>query len=129
MPCGEHADFGSVTLLLQDHVGGLEVKTVDGAFVPAPPLEDAVLVNVGLILEHWTDGRLRATRHRIVAPNLREERMSLAFFAIPDVEEEVTPLRELKGKEAEGEERDEAEEEEEPVTTREFCLRLLSEIV
>ncbi|CAH1784298.1 unnamed protein product, partial [Owenia fusiformis] len=42
--CGKHTDFGSFSLLFQDDVGGLEVKTVDGEFVAATPLPGAILV-------------------------------------------------------------------------------------
>ncbi|KAA0191604.1 hypothetical protein HAZT_HAZT011753 [Hyalella azteca] len=43
MGCGAHTDYGTITLLLQDGLGGLEVKTRSGAWVPVPPLEGAVL--------------------------------------------------------------------------------------
>jgi len=42
--CGEHADYGTITLLLQDDVGGLEVKAVDDGWIGAQPVAGAVLV-------------------------------------------------------------------------------------
>ncbi|XP_076350214.1 uncharacterized protein LOC143246835 [Tachypleus tridentatus] len=44
---GEHSDFGTVTFLFQDNVGGLEVKTKSREWISATPLEGAILVNVG----------------------------------------------------------------------------------
>ena len=42
--CGEHADFGTLTYLLQDEMGGLEVKGVDNIWIQAAPVKDAILV-------------------------------------------------------------------------------------
>lgn len=80
---GEHTDYGTLTLLFQHRVGGLEVQTVRGGkYVPAPPIPDTVLVNIGDLMERWTDGRLRATYHRVITP-LKKERQSIAFFLHP----------------------------------------------
>ncbi|XP_076343476.1 uncharacterized protein LOC143243710 [Tachypleus tridentatus] len=54
--CGEHFVFGTVTFLFQDNVGGLEVKTKSGEWIPATPLGGAILVNVGEFLEMWSEG-------------------------------------------------------------------------
>jgi len=54
-------------------------------------MEGTVLVNIGLLLETWTNGRLRATRHRVVRPT-PEERMSLVLFVHPDENVVVKPL-------------------------------------
>ncbi|XP_013793110.1 probable iron/ascorbate oxidoreductase DDB_G0283291, partial [Limulus polyphemus] len=94
--CSEHSDFGTVTFLFQDSVGGLEVKTKSGEWIPATPLEGAILVNVGDLLAIWSDGLYPATPHRILVP--REEtkkrcsRSSLAYFVLPDDIVMVEPL-------------------------------------
>ncbi|CAK8684557.1 uncharacterized protein LOC143458417 [Clavelina lepadiformis] len=86
--CGEHTDYGTITLLFQDKAGGLQVKNSDGDYVDALPLEDTVLINVGDMLEYQTCGQLRSTMHRVVIPisdvNLRSLRRSLVYFIYAD---------------------------------------------
>lgn len=77
---GAHKDSGLLTLLLQDRQEGLEVETSDGAWISAPPRPDTFVVNIGELLELATDGFLRATVHRVVAPPPGVERLSVAFF-------------------------------------------------
>ena len=69
---------------------------MEGKFIEAEPIEGTILVNIGLLLENWTNGRLRATRHRIVRP-LKEARMSIVLFACTDDDVIVEPLKELTG--------------------------------
>lgn len=94
--CGAHSDYGSITLLFQDYVGGLEVLDREGSWVPATPVKDAVLVNTGDLLQMWTNDRILATKHRVLVPadtNLwKSERRSLAFFVHPDDDCLVKPL-------------------------------------
>ncbi|XP_002740773.3 uncharacterized protein LOC100371184, partial [Saccoglossus kowalevskii] len=59
--CGEHSDYGSVTLLFQDDVGGLQIKNIDGTFVDAKPLEGSILVNIGDLMQRWTSDKLVST--------------------------------------------------------------------
>lgn len=59
--CGEHTDWGSITLLFQDNVGGLEVQRRDGSWMEATPIPDTVLVNAGQFLERWSAGGIKAT--------------------------------------------------------------------
>ena len=44
--CGEHSDYGSLTFLFQDDLGGLEVRDKRGAWVRAKPVKDSMLVNM-----------------------------------------------------------------------------------
>jgi len=86
--CGEHSDYGTITLLFQDSLGGLEVKDVTGTWVSANPIPGTILVNVGDLLEAMTAGKYPATRHRVVVPEqefMRKTlRQSIAFFVHPD---------------------------------------------
>ncbi|CAC5373783.1 unnamed protein product [Mytilus coruscus] len=86
--CGEHTDYGPLTLLFQDDVGGLEVRNRDGQFVPATPIPGTILVNIGDILQRWTADKLMATKHRILMPSANMERgqtrQSIAFFTFSD---------------------------------------------
>lgn len=86
--CGEHSDYGSITLLFQDDVGGLEVLPVNGEYTPAKPIAGTVLVNIGDLMQRWTADKLISTKHRVLIPkeDLKQRivRRSLAFFVHPD---------------------------------------------
>ncbi|MGB3613194.1 MAG: 2OG-Fe(II) oxygenase family protein [Elainellaceae cyanobacterium] len=92
---GDHADFGSLTLLFQDKNGGLEIRTADGRWIMAPPMPDAVLINVGDLMQRWTNNQLRSTRHRVTLPQngkVNQPRYSVAFFCDPDLDAMVECL-------------------------------------
>lgn len=65
-----HSDFGSLTLLFQDGVGGLEVEEQngEGVFRAVRPREGTVLVNVGDLLQRWSNERWRSCVHRVGIP-------------------------------------------------------------
>lgn len=63
--CGEHSDYGILTLLFQDDVGGLQVKTVDNEWVSATPIPGSILINTGDLLEFWSNGHFPATVRKI----------------------------------------------------------------
>ncbi|KAJ6638092.1 2-oxoglutarate-Fe(II) type oxidoreductase ppzD [Pseudolycoriella hygida] len=94
--CQEHADYGLVTLLFQDD-GGLEVKNINGNWIPVHPIQDSIVVNTGELLEYWTGRYYPATRHRVVVPKdeIKKKccRQSLVYFIQPDDEVNVVPLR------------------------------------
>lgn len=89
---GAHKDYGFLTLLLQDSVGGLQVQREDGLFHEVPPLPGAFVVNLGELLEVATDGYLKATNHRVVSPPGARERFSVPFFYNPRLDGRVTAL-------------------------------------
>ena len=65
---GAHKDSGVLTLLwVEPGKGGLQVER-DGAWVDAPPVAGAFVVNIGELLEYATQGYLMATNHRVVSP-------------------------------------------------------------
>jgi len=86
----EHADSGFVTLLAQDGVEGLQARTLAGEWIDVPPANGTLAVNFGQLLERWTGGRVRATRHRVIAP--KTPRFSIPFFHEPRVDAEIAPL-------------------------------------
>jgi isopenicillin N synthase-like dioxygenase len=91
---GPHKDSGFLSFILQDGVGGLEVEAENGAWIEATPCEGAFVVNVGELLELASNGYLRATVHRVVAPPPGRERLSAAFF-LGASHEATTPLLDL----------------------------------
>lgn len=92
MGAGAHTDYGMLTLLLQDDVGGLQVQSADGAWHPAPPRDDAIVINCGDMLERWSNGRYRSTPHRVLPVAGSRERYSVALFLDPD---SATPIEAL----------------------------------
>ncbi|KAK6387737.1 hypothetical protein LTS17_001006 [Exophiala oligosperma] len=100
-----HTDFGLCTLLFQDGTGGLEIDPGhDDKFVAAPPIEGTVLVNIADLLQRYTNGRVRSTRHRVVKPaddkfagDLLPSRYSIPFFVHPDPETTIDPITLTEG--------------------------------
>ena len=85
-----HTDYGCLTLLWQDSVGGLEVQTRQGEWVTAHPLEDTLVVNVGDLLSRWTNNAFQSTLHRVI--NRKSiERYSMVIAWDPNFETRVDP--------------------------------------
>ena len=87
---GAHTDYGLLTLLQQDSVGGLQILNRDG-WLDVPPLADSLVCNVGDMLERLTNGRYLSALHR--AKNLTQrERLSLVLFLDPAFDAQLEPL-------------------------------------
>ncbi len=76
---GAHKDSGILSAVFQGDRGGLQVQT-DHGWIDADPLPGSFVVNIGEALELASDGYLRATVHRVVAPPAGSDRLSVAFF-------------------------------------------------
>ncbi|KAL4222165.1 hypothetical protein ACF0H5_018205 [Mactra antiquata] len=87
---GEHSDYGTITMLFQDEIGGLEVEEKGTGFVPATPIPGTVILNIGDLMQRWTSDFLVATKHRVCIPEVefkrKSSRQSVAFFVHPDDE-------------------------------------------
>ena len=77
---GAHTDYGTVTILRQDAVGGLEVLGPGGAWAGVEPVPGAFVINIGDLMARWTNDRWRSTLHRVVDPPDPARRQSMAYF-------------------------------------------------
>ena len=91
-----HTDFGVLTVLCQDSVGGLQVEDINGKWFHAPPIEDTIIVNVADLLSRWTGGEYKSTPHRVVNKS-GKERFSIVLAFDPDTETIIDP-KEILGK-------------------------------
>ncbi|KAL4882709.1 hypothetical protein BJY04DRAFT_38797 [Aspergillus karnatakaensis] len=123
MRISSHTDFGTITLLFQDDVGGLEIESQDkpGVYIPvlpSPPSSPSassasspsslgigkeLILNVGDCLQRWTNDRLRSANHRVTLPLTLHgatvpARYSVAYFGKPNREISVAAIPELLGK-------------------------------
>lgn len=92
-----HTDYGFITLLAQDKLGGLEVRSRDNTWRPAPPLPGTFILNVADMLERWSDGRWPSTPHR-VRNMAGVERFSVPYFFDPHIDVTVTRLPGLEAR-------------------------------
>jgi isopenicillin N synthase-like dioxygenase len=91
MGAGIHTDYGNVTLLATDAVGGLMVQTRSGQWLDAPVVPGAFVCNIGDCLMRWTNDVYVSTPHKVVSPHNRD-RYSVAFFLDPDPDAVVACL-------------------------------------
>lgn len=87
----EHTDYGTITILWQDNVGGLEVKNRAGEWIDAPCIEDTFVINIGDMLARWSNDLFVSTPHRVVNAS-GSERYSIPVFYDPDYETVVECL-------------------------------------
>ncbi|KZT12727.1 Clavaminate synthase-like protein [Laetiporus sulphureus 93-53] len=91
---GAHSDYGTLTLLFQDSVGGLQVLNPHTKeYQSATPMPGTIVINAGDLLARWSNDVLRSTLHRVVAPpakaisateSITPGRQSIAFFSNPN---------------------------------------------
>ena len=89
-----HTDYGCLTLLATDGSPGLEVRKRGGGWIPisAPPGD--FIINFGEMMEIWTDGKVRATPHRVIGG--KAERISVPLFFNPSADTNVAPIGSIK---------------------------------
>ena len=114
---GAHKDFGFLSLLLQNELGGLEVQRAsDGVWIAvschdiagiwvaffsrcqrhrcrqAPPIPGTLVVNLGEMAELVSGGALVASTHRVLPPSGSAPRISIPVFFNPSLSAVVTPV-------------------------------------
>jgi isopenicillin N synthase-like dioxygenase len=91
---GEHTDYGLLTMLWQDDVGGLQVRTGSGddGWIDAPPIPGTLVCNIGDMLDRMTGGRYRSVPHRVAINTSGRDRLSIPLFFDPDFDARVQPV-------------------------------------
>jgi isopenicillin N synthase-like dioxygenase len=77
---GAHSDYGTLTILWTDGEPGLQVMTAHGEWIDVEPVEGGLIVNLGDLMQRWTNDRWRSTMHRVVVPKAPGPRLSIPFF-------------------------------------------------
>ncbi|XP_012673136.2 2-oxoglutarate-dependent dioxygenase htyE [Clupea harengus] len=90
--CGEHSDYGSITLVFQSPEGGLQVLSRSGQYISAPFIPGTVLLNIADLMQRWTSDVFTSAIHRVLLPPPGDSstRQSLAYFVQPDDEALIT---------------------------------------
>ncbi|KAG7013737.1 Gibberellin 20-oxidase-like protein, partial [Cucurbita argyrosperma subsp. argyrosperma] len=104
---GMHTDMSCVTIVYQDQTGGLQVKSSAGDWVDIAPCDEsesesesdseALVVNIGDLLQAWSNDRLRSSEHRVVLRRPAINRFSIAFFWGFEDEKVVSAPEEVVG--------------------------------
>lgn len=94
--CGEHCDYGMITLLAVDGVSGLQVRMRSGRLVDVEVGPDQLVVNLGDLLARWTGGRWVSTPHRVESP-IGRDRYSIPLFVNPAFDTIIEPVGAVAG--------------------------------
>ncbi|OVA04861.1 Oxoglutarate/iron-dependent dioxygenase [Macleaya cordata] len=93
-----HSDMGTLTVLLQDGIGGLHVKInedeqeeSDGEWIEIPPIPSALVINVGDSLQILSNGRYKSAEHRVRTTST-QSRVSIPLFVAPRPGDKIGPL-------------------------------------
>ncbi|MER8684614.1 MULTISPECIES: 2-oxoglutarate and iron-dependent oxygenase domain-containing protein [unclassified Mesorhizobium] len=88
---GAHTDYGNLTILAQDDVGGLQVMNRDGDWIEGVPIHGTFVINIGDLIQRLTNDVYLANMHRVVNISGRE-RYSIPFFIDADFKAIIEPL-------------------------------------
>ncbi|CAN7119113.1 unnamed protein product [Brassica rapa subsp. narinosa] len=93
---GMHTDMSCITIVYQDSVGGLQMRSKEGKWIDINPGDDLLVVNIGDLMQAWSNGRLRSSEHRVVLRKL-VNRVSLGFFLCFEDEKVILAPQEILG--------------------------------
>ncbi|NQZ31133.1 MAG: 2OG-Fe(II) oxygenase [Oceanospirillaceae bacterium] len=88
---GAHTDYGCITILHQDDIGGLQVQDKQGQWLDATPIAGSFVINIGDMMSRWSNDRYTSTPHRVINPS-GSERYSMPFFVEPNFETKIAAL-------------------------------------
>ncbi|KAG4189433.1 hypothetical protein ERO13_A08G222500v2 [Gossypium hirsutum] len=92
---GRHSDVSTLTILLQDEIGGLFVRENNcDNWIHVPPIKGSLVINVGDALQIMSNGKYKSVEHRVVA-NGYNNRISVPIFVNPRPSDMIGPLPEL----------------------------------
>ncbi|XP_059644937.1 feruloyl CoA ortho-hydroxylase F6H1-3-like [Cornus florida] len=93
---GRHSDVSTLTVLLQDNIGGLYVRKMDGdvSWIHVPPVNGSLVINIGDALQIMSNGRYKSIEHRVIA-NGSNTRISIPIFVNPRPGDVIGPLPEV----------------------------------
>jgi isopenicillin N synthase-like dioxygenase len=77
---GAHTDYGTLTVLWTDGESGLQVETAMGEWLDVAHVDGGLVVNIGDLMQRWTNDRWRSTMHRVAVPAVSRRRLSIPFF-------------------------------------------------
>jgi isopenicillin N synthase-like dioxygenase len=89
---GAHTDWGGVTILAQDDVGGLEVRNAAGDWIEAAPLPGTFVINLGDLMARWTNGIYNSNMHRVKNNASGRDRYSVPYFYGPRPDAMIEPM-------------------------------------
>ncbi|XP_073064315.1 gibberellin 20-oxidase-like protein [Primulina eburnea] len=93
---GMHTDMSCITIVYQDDHGGLQVRSKEGKWMDINPHRDTLVVNIGDLMEAWSNGKFRSSEHRVILKqNVR--RFSIAFFWCFEDEKTISAPHEIVG--------------------------------
>jgi isopenicillin N synthase-like dioxygenase len=92
-----HTDYGFLTILAQDDVGGLQIRRPDGTWLDAPVIPGTFIVNIGDALARWTNDQFNSTPHRVINASTDRSRYSIGYFFDPNLGTEIGCLRNFAG--------------------------------
>uniref|UniRef100_A0A803NXH0 Fe2OG dioxygenase domain-containing protein n=1 Tax=Cannabis sativa TaxID=3483 RepID=A0A803NXH0_CANSA len=95
---GMHTDMSCVTIVYQDKIGGLQVRSKEGKWMDISPCEGTLLVNIGDMLQAWSNEKLRSSAHRVVLRR-PQNRFSIAFFWCFEDDKVILAPNDVVGKE------------------------------
>jgi len=90
MGAGAHTDWGMITILLQDDIGGLEVENAAGEWIAAPPIPGTFVINLGEMVRILSNGLYHANMHRVLNNHSGRDRFSVPTFFDPSYFYEVS---------------------------------------
>lgn len=94
---GKHTDMSCITIVYQDETGGLQVRSKEGEWMDISPCEGTLVVNIGDMLQAWSNEKFRSSEHRVVLKRPGTTRFSLAFFWCFEDEKVISAPEEVVG--------------------------------